>query len=145
VTAKDFLKKLKEAVGDKPWPTPDVLKDQLGIAFEAEARNRIKSRKLGEIDDRLSFAIKRELYAYGQALIGVLGVADIDRMLFDRVMDGVIKEHNAIQVEEKSARISLAHAKSAKELANAPKGPEASGMCQQDHEGGFTLGQAFGR
>jgi hypothetical protein len=143
MTAKEFLKLLKETVGEKPWPTPDVLRDQIGVAFEAEARNRIKMRKLGEIDERSSHAIKRELYAYGQALVGVLGVPEIERAAFDRVMDGVISRHNAIQVKEKQARIHLAHAKRAKESASAPRGPEASGMVQNNHEGGFTLGQAF--
>ena len=145
MTAKEFLKKLKEAVGDKPWPAMDVLKDQIGIAFEAEARNRIKSRKLGEIDDNSSWAIKRELYAYGQALVGILGTPEIDKMAFDRIMEGVIAEHNVIQVKEKNLRTSLVHAKRADERARAPKEEKASGMVQSDHQGGFTLGQAFER
>lgn len=145
MTVKDFLKRLKEAVGSKPWPTPDVLKDQVGIAFEAESRNRIRSRKLGEIDERSEWALKRELYAYGQALTGALGIPEIDRLAYDRVMEAVVREHNALQKKEKDERTALAHKKRAREAAAVPKGPASSGRIQTDHEGGFTLSQAFER
>lgn len=141
MTAKDFLKKLKEAVGDKPWPSSEVLKDQIGIAFEAEARNRIKSRKLGPIDERSAWAIKRELFAYGQALVGILGASVIDKMLFDRVMDGVILNHNAIQNKEKQERIALVKKKMAKERS-AESGPAIP--VEMGEGKAFTLGQAIG-
>lgn len=145
MTAKEFLKMLKTAVGDKPWPSKETLRDQIGIAFRAEAINRIKSRKLGEIDDKSSSAVKRELYEYGKALIKLLEVPDIDRLLFDRVMDDVIKNHNAVQSKEKRERAGLASKKRALDSQNQPKEEGASAMCQTNHTGGFSLGEALGQ
>lgn len=103
---KDFSRGLKEKYG-ATLPEAAVLKQLIGAAFESEVKSRIKSRKLGVVERRASWGLKKELFMYGKALAVSVSL-EIEQYEFDRIVDAVLEKHNKAVEDERKERMSKA-------------------------------------
>ena len=137
---REISKELNEIVRHMDLMTGQVM-EWIGIYFEREAVGKVTARyKNNSVPENAIKTLKHELYAWAQALVGVMGTPAIAQLHFDRVIEHVIFKHNKSFPAGRKISLKESNKKIVKEMV-------ADAMnCRYDRKkesAPLTLGQLF--
>jgi hypothetical protein len=116
---------------------PTLMRHYVGVAFEMEARERIKTRFHGPVSNDALPTLCSELFAWSAGLVSAVDIPCIEQHHFDRIVEHVVAEHNIWKTPAKTKEKTTREGPhSPSDLINARKylhEPQA-----------ITLGQALG-
>jgi hypothetical protein len=147
----EFFKKGKVSTDLQATHRPGLMKQYVGMAFELEAKERIRGRFRGEVSKEAMPELCTELAAWGQSLVIEVGIPAIERAQFDRVTEHAVAAHNTVITIDRATK-ALTKRKSCKETKQESKGifkRSAEEMAQAREymrpPAPLTLGQLMGQ
>ena len=120
---------------------PRLVRHFVGVYFDREVKERVTKRFRGEIPESSGWSLKKEVLSYGQKLVALTGIAQIDQAHFDRIVDCAIIEHNKKAAELRHAEETAIRTSRHKEREAESRGPEYK---PSEENKPVTLGMAMG-
>jgi hypothetical protein len=141
------VKKGLEAIGKediRERVKPRLVRHFVGVYFDREVKERISKRFKGEIPESSSWSLKKEVLSYGQKLVGLTGIPQIEQAHFDRIVDCAIISHNKKAAELRQAEEKALRAALKKDQPSSDDKRTLKEVVEQVSGGPVTLGMSMG-